>query len=298
MVMARKSLDDARELRRSGALIRVLREISREHRGRLAVTYALVICTELAMLLQPQLIGSAIDGALSRHLSPIITLIVFWILLTVSETAGAILDTRTFGRMYFKWVSAFVVRRRKSGAEVSQVVARSALSRELIDFFEMEVIGAVTTFIGLFGSALLLAQIDVRLGLACGVALVIVSISSFFMSNLAIRFHRKLNDRLELEVDTIADGDEVGVSRHFEEIAQWRIRLSDLSAWNFAGSRLIALALIVAVLYVGASADNISPGTLFAACSYALSFAALSTSLPMLLDQMTRLWDIAIRMEN
>ncbi|MCV5978344.1 ABC transporter six-transmembrane domain-containing protein, partial [Escherichia coli] len=83
------------------------------------------------------------------------------------------------------------------------IAARVTLSREFVDFFELHLPVLITSIISLFGAAIMLLWIEFWTGIAC---LIIVAILMCFVSSYASKnetFYRRLNNRLEKEVDYV-----------------------------------------------------------------------------------------------
>jgi len=136
--------------------LRNLKTIARNNKGRLLGTFALVAAENLLLLVYPVFGGFAINGVLAGNLPQALlyafVVLVIWLVGAARRSA----DTRTFTRIYAEMVVPVIVSQRAAGEETSAVSARVALSRELVDFFEMHLPTLVTSLISMVGSVLML----------------------------------------------------------------------------------------------------------------------------------------------
>src|SRR5262249_51622024 len=141
-----------------------------------------------------------------------------------------------------------VLEQRAAGVPVSRVAARSALSRELVDFLERDVAVVVFGLYSLAGSLFWLASRDGLLALACLALGAPAAVRNVAFARKTLRLTGRLNDQLENEVEAIADGRPAEVRGHYAALGRWRVRLSDCEAYNFGAMELFVLALLGAAL--------------------------------------------------
>ncbi len=179
-----------------------------------------------------------------------------------------------------------------------QVAARSSLSRELVDFFEYELKGVFSSAYGVIGGLSMLVLYD---WLLVGYCLLIIAPLLLLSRRLARRsftLNASLNDQLEREVEVIEDGRVGSVGEHYRLQAQWRVRLSDMEAWNFLQMEFFILALIVTCLTRYCSHPGVEAGDIYAVFAYIVMFAGGLDCVPGLTQQIARLHDIARRVAD
>ena len=136
-----------------------------------------------------------------------------------------------------------VLSQRKYSLNHSTIAARVTLSREFVDFFELHLPVLITSIISLFGAAIMLLWIEFWTGIAC---LIIVAILMCFVSSYASKnetFYRRLNNRLEKEVDYVNKASFGALKRHYDTLARLRVVLSDREAWGYLSIGLLVSAL-------------------------------------------------------
>lgn len=121
----------------------------------IVITYALTFLENIFELLYPFIIGITIDGLLQGNYQGLITLAIVWSIHTITEVGRNIYDTYTFTQIYNHLAIEVVLRQFQQGIPTSQIVARSALSREFVDFFELDLPGIITALFGLVGALII-----------------------------------------------------------------------------------------------------------------------------------------------
>jgi hypothetical protein len=204
-------------------------------------------------------------------------------------------DTRAFSAIYADTATRLVCIQRDAGVGVSQVAARSSLSRELVDFFEYELKGLFSSAYGVIGGLSMLVLYDRHLVAYCVLIVAPLVLMSRRLAQRSFTLNASLNDQLEREVAVIEDGRDDSVREHYRLQAQWRVRLSDMEAWNFLKMEFFILALIVASLIRYCSHPGVEAGDIYAVFAYILMFIGGLDWVPSMTQQIARLTDIARR---
>ena len=178
----------------------------------------------------------------------------------------------------------------------SQIVARSALSRELVNFFERDIPTTVNSGFGLFGALLMLFFYDAATAGLCLAVFVPLTILNrrYFRRRLVL--NQRLNNQLEREVDVLSRRPASRVRYHYRLLAKWRILLSDEEAANWGIMELFNISIAAAVIVRIAWLPNAEPGTIYAMLAYLWNFLSSRNQVPALIQQLSRLRDIARRM--
>jgi ABC transporter transmembrane region len=105
------------------------------------------------------------------------------------------------------------------------------------------------------------------------------------------------SDELEREVGIIGSFEPQGVRNHYDMVARWRINLSNLAAANFGIMELFILSLIVVSIIRFSAMPDARPGDILAMFQYILMFVSGLDSVPMVVQQLSRLRDIERRIQ-
>jgi hypothetical protein len=141
----------------------------------------------------------------------------------------------------------------------------------------------------------MLAWYDGPLVALCLALLLPLGLLNWLYGRNALVLNGRLNDELEREVDVIGGGAAAEVHGHYRRVAGWRVKLSDQEALNFGLTDLLLLGLLAAALVRSAAALGGDVGHLLAVFRYVLMFVTGLGGVPLLVQQLGRLRDIARR---
>ncbi|MCA9116817.1 MAG: hypothetical protein KDA79_17175 [Planctomycetaceae bacterium] len=271
-----------------------IRGLCRRYRWRLLATYALFNVENLLRLAQPLILGLAINGLLRNSYSGLFVFAAQHLAHMLIGTIRKAYDTRAFTAIYTDLASDLILDQRSQNIEVSRVVARAALARGYVDFFEEYVPLVMRGTYGVAGSLAMLAVYDWRLIPYCGVLVIPALLLNSSYARRTLADSRGLHDRLEQEVGVIERADLSEVRSHYDEVGYWRIRLSDAEAANFCLMELFVLAVIAASL-VQFCTGGPQTGDVFAVFRYVMMFLMGMDVVPRIVHQTSRMRDIASR---
>jgi hypothetical protein len=274
-----------------------LRAVFAAYRWRLLITYGLFNLENLLHLGQPLVLGWAIHDLLQSSPVGLTLFLGQHVLYLILGTARRMYDTRTFTRIYTDLASQLVVDHRDREVPVSRVAARSALSREIVDFFERDIATVVFALYSVGGSLIMLSLTDWVLLPCCLALLFVVALLSRSNGRRSLLLNGKLNDQIEREVEVIDRARPTEVRNHFGLIARWRILLSDREAYTFGLSGLLMFGLIATALVRCCASPGADAGQILTLFGYVLMYVGGVASVPVLVQQFSRLRDISRRIK-
>jgi ABC-type multidrug transport system fused ATPase/permease subunit len=269
--------------------------MSAQHKGPLAITYALTILENIAALLYPALIGWAIDGLLTDDPTTLYGLSVVLAAHLAIGVGRHMFDTRVFSRIYAELASAMVLRQRSSGTSTEQVAARVSLSREIVNFWQVEIPAIAKAIVSFGGAIILLLSLSMPVGGVALATLVPIAAANWWFGHRSFRLNRALNDALEREVAIVADASPAKVHTHFARLTRWRVRVSDAEAMTWSVVELAIIGLIIAALFILSQVPGATPGMIFAVLGYVLAFGDAVNDLPNIVQNTVRVQDIVAR---
>jgi len=276
----------------------ILRQILKQHRYRLVLTYFLFSVEMIGNLLRPFFLGIAVNDLIKGSYNGLILLLVVHFCWLIVGTIRLRLDTRTYSAIYSSLVIKFLSRR-YTKTEVSKLSAHSTLAREFVDFLEFDVAYVAEAFFNLVGSLLLLFYYDSSVVLIClGILLPVIGLSYLYGKKMKW-LNRQKNDELEKQVDIISTGNGHLVRQHYENLMKWQIRISDQVAWNFGLMEILVMAVIGLSLVIThkTSGNILEAGTVIGIYSYIQSFVSGLDTIPYTVERISSLSDIARRIE-
>jgi ABC-type multidrug transport system fused ATPase/permease subunit len=268
------------------------------HRLKLALTYALTLAENGLNILYPFLTGIAIDALLAGRWVGMAPLLIAW---TVHLAVGLfrhVYDTRVFTLVYADLAADLVERQRAQGTNAAHLAARVALSREIVDFLQVEVPSVAASVVHFVGAVAMLCVLNLWVGALTLVALVPMSLFTLWFSRVSLRLNAALNDRLEREVELVSGGSITGVRRHFaHRLRFWRVRISDAEAKVWGGIEVVQIGLTLATLAVLAGeGSGVTAGAIYAVLAYVWTYGESVNDLPTVVQKVSRLKDIASRL--
>ncbi|WP_331767687.1 ABC transporter six-transmembrane domain-containing protein [Embleya sp. NBC_00896] len=267
-------------------------------RRRIAATYALAVVELACETSYPWAVGVAIDGLLADRPRAMVPLVAIWVLHAAVGVARQAYDTRLFTRLYAEAVTEMIDRQGRSGTSTAVLAGRSALARELVDFFERDVPALLTAILGCVGSLALLTAYDARAGGVALLMLVPVALLNWHYSRRAVVLNEAINDAAEEEVDIIASGHRPAVVEHFRHLARLRVRLSDAEARTWGITELFSVATAIGALFLLTTPTPTSPGHIFAAMTYLFAFIYGLDAVPNAVERTIQAYDIAARLSS
>jgi ABC transporter transmembrane region len=276
---------------------RSVTETIRPFRWRIAFTYALTVIEDLLELSYPWATGLAINGLLARDYRMIAPVMIAWLLHTAIGCGRQMYDTRLYTRVYNAIVTDTVLRQRQAGVEPTKVAARSAMSREFVTFFEKDMPVVLNTLVSIVGSAAILFYYDLVIGAVAALLFIPVAIINRRYMRRSLMLNVGLNNQLEHEVQVIEAAQEGAVARHFAEVRNWRVKLSDADAFNWTTIEGLSILVFLLVLVRVAYMPGVEVGTIFAIFVYVWRLMEKLDLMPQIVQQLMRLKDIRRRIE-
>ena len=276
----------------------ILRQIMKQHRYRLAITYILFSIEMIGNLMRPFFLGIAVNDLIKGSYKGLILLSFVHLGWLIVGTIRHRLDTRTYSAIYTSLVTKFLARRYNK-ADVSKLSAHSTLAREFVDFLEFDLAYVMEAVFSLLGSLLLLFYYDTSVVLVClGILLPVIGLSYLYgkrMNNLNLQ----KNDELEKQVDIITTGNSHLILQHYENLRKWQIRISDQEAWNFGVMEILVMVVIGLSLLITnkSTGAGIEAGSLIGIYSYIQRFVSGLDTIPYTVQRLSSLNDITRRIK-
>lgn len=272
-------------------------EAIRPFRWRIGLTYGLTVIEDLLELSYPWATGLAINGLLAQHYEMIAPIMITWVLHTAIGCGRQMYDTRLYTEVYNTIVIETVIRQRQTGIEPTRVAARSAMSREFVTFFEKDMPVVLNSLVSIVGSAAVLFYYDLAIGAIAAMLFLPVAIINHRYMRRSLLLNEGLNNQLEDEVQVIDAAEETAVTRHFDAVRAWRVKLSDADAFNWTAIEGLSILAFLVVLVRVRSLENLEVGTIFAIFVYVWRLMEKLDTMPQLVQQLMRLKDIRRRIE-
>jgi len=286
----------AGDLASASSLLGPLRAFTKRYRWHLVLTYGLFNAENVVRLLQPLMLGLAINDLLAGGYRGLLLFVIMHIAHMSLRLARQMLDTRIFTAIYTGAASQVVATQRERAVSPSRVAARSAMSRQYTDFLERHVPMLMRSAYSVAGALLMLSWFDPWLASGCLLLALPTAYLNLRFGRHALQLNRALHDQMEREVDVIKDADPAAVQAHYQSLAQNQVRLSDCEAVTTGTTEIFVLLLLASALLRVCTTSGVQPGDIYAVFRYVLMFIMGLDAVPMLVQQVSRLRDIGRRL--
>ncbi|MBH2812657.1 ABC transporter six-transmembrane domain-containing protein [Serratia liquefaciens] len=281
-----------------GSATNTLKLLAKRNKKKLFFTFFLVVAENLTYLLYPILAGIAINAIMAGQTLNAVLYGLMILFIWCLGAARRSVDTRTFAKIYAALAVSVVMAQRRNNLNHSTVAARVTLSREFVDFFELHLPTLITSLSSMLGAAVMLLIIEFWAGISC---LVILGFLACFLSGFTRKnevLYKKLNNRLEKEVDFVNKASTLSLNRHYSTLAKLRIRLSDREALGYLSvGGLVAMLFSLTIIWMSNSV-NINAGHIYSVMTYLWMFATSLDDGPRLLEKYSELKDIGRRVNT
>ncbi|WP_299863463.1 ABC transporter six-transmembrane domain-containing protein [uncultured Hoeflea sp.] len=264
--------------------------------GRISLTWAMILAETCLMALVPLFIGLAIDGLLAGRLDELWLLAAIMAGLILIAVLRRIYDTRVYGAIRVELGREQA--ERSNSLLISTLNARLGMGRELVEFLEHTLPGAMAATVQLVISVLVLAAFSPVLALAGGAAaLAMVMIYALFHRRF-FRLNGALNQQTERQVSVLEQRAGRPTLSHLLRLKREEIRLSDTEALLYGAIFFVLSGLILFNLWFSATQLITTAGTIFAIISYSWEFVESALALPATLQHWSRLSEITRRLNG
>ena len=275
---------------------KTLKSIATEHNKRLILTFAFVLAENGLFLAYPIFAGFAINAIMQGNT---LNALIYALFVLVAWLVGAIrrrVDTQVFANIYAKLAVNVIMNEKQNAKDDSAIIARVALSREFVNFFETHFPMFFTSVISIIGSAFMLIFVEPKVAVAC------FAVMTFFLIFLP-RYIKKnddlylrLNDRLEKEAKVIGAFNKSTLNRHYDVVSKFRIAISNREAMSYFIIGISAsLLFLVAIIVLSSQQTN--AGHIYSVMTYIWNFVISLDDSPKLIEEFSNLKDIGKRID-
>ena len=272
--------------------------IFKTYRGRISVTFALLVLEHLLLLMEPFVIGLAINALTEQVWTGVYVFIGLEVLVILVGVVRRMYDTRAYGGIYREMGQNISLRAIEDHDDLSPAIKRADLLQEVVDFFENELPMALGSSIGIIGALGMLFWLSPKVGAVALVSALAIAAIFIFSRNRIKYLNALLNDELEARARLFMNREPKPLLAHFTQLVSHRIGLSGLEARNFGISYLFVVLMIALALYQSVAVAQASMGDVFAVLTYAAQFSEGVIILPFMYQQYVRTSEITGRITD
>lgn len=275
---------------------KTLKSIATEHNKKLILTFALVLAENGLFLAYPIFAGFAINAIMQGNT---LNALIYALFVLIAWLVGAIrrrVDTQVFANIYAKLAVNVIMNEKQNAKDDSAIIARVALSREFVNFFETHFAMFFTSVISIIGSAFMLIFVEPKVAVACFVVMTffLIFLPRYIKKNDDL--YLRLNDRLEKEAKVIGAFNKSTLNRHYDVVSKFRIAISNREAMSYFIIGISAsLLFLVAIIVLSSQQTN--AGHIYSVMTYIWNFVISLDDSPKLIEEFSNLKDIGKRID-
>ena len=273
-----------------------IKSLFKEYKFRFLLTIVLILAEAGIMLLFPLFIGDAIDGVINESRLGVFQLGGLGLVLLIVGVGRRVFDSRFYGKIYEATGEKMVSRMKYNQSSVK--TARLSMMREFFEFLENTLPELINNIIGLVGVVLILFSLNIKVFYGSLVVTTVIFLVYWLTSKKTMDYNEATNNEMERQVDILAKNDQNVLKNHLKQTVKWNIKLSDLEAFNFSVSWVVALAFLVVAIIVSVGDGVLQYGALFALVMYVFQYIENVLSLPLFYQNWLRLQEIMVRLRG
>jgi len=277
-------------------VFKTLKGIATEHNKKLILTFAFVLAENGLFLAYPIFAGFAINAIMQGNT---LNALIYALFVLIAWLVGAIrrrVDTQVFANIYAKLAVNVIMNEKQNAKDDSAIIARVALSREFVNFFETHFPMFFTSVISIIGSAFMLIFVKPKVAVACFVVMTffLIFLPRYIKKNDDL--YLRLNDRLEKEAKVIGVFNKSTLNRHYDVVSKFRIAISNREAMSYFIIGISAsLLFLVAIIVLSSQQTN--AGHIYSVMTYIWNFVISLDDSPKLIEEFSNLKDIGKRID-
>ena len=275
---------------------KTLKSIAAEHNKKLILTFTFVLAENGLFLAYPIFAGFAINAIIQGNT---LNALIYALFVLIAWLVGAIrrrVDTQVFANIYAKLAVNVIMNEKQNAKDDSAIIARVALSREFVNFFETHFPMFFTSVISIIGSAFMLIFVEPKVAVACFVVMTffLIFLPRYIKKNDDL--YLRLNDRLEKEAKVIGAFNKSTLNRHYDVVSKFRIAISNREAMSYFIIGISAsLLFLVAIIVLSSQQTN--AGHIYSVMTYIWNFVISLDDSPKLIEEFSNLKDIGKRID-
>jgi ABC-type bacteriocin/lantibiotic exporter with double-glycine peptidase domain len=262
----------------------------------LIVIYCFLLFEILNVLSMPFILGKAINGILLNNQFWAYFFVVQYAMNAVVVTLRRQMDTKLFTKIHNKLIFDVIYKYKNGDVGYSETVARVSLLYGVVSFFESDIPSLVKATIQIVGASLMIFYYSKLLFVLCLIFLLpLILINIRYSKKLSV-VTKQLNSNLEEQAEIIKNKSVTEIQNYFNSNRLFRIKSSNLDAFNFAKMELLSIIVIGLSVFVISVSDMKSPGDIYAMLAYTIKYSTGFDVMPQLIDKIIFIKDLQKRL--
>jgi ABC-type multidrug transport system fused ATPase/permease subunit len=270
--------------------------VIKKHKWKLIKIYLYVIFAQALYLLEPFLLGKAIDGLISGSYHYLSILLVVFLAENVFMYRRMVYDTKVYVDMYNDIVFDYL--RRDKDSDASSKIARTEMANNIIGFFENELHFFVMSIMSVIGSLYFIFLGSIMTGIVVVTCVPVIAFIVYCLYKKIAKATRIGNSHYEQKIGIMSMNDMTITESFFKRRKRVIVSQSTLQAKHWASlNSTKSIFLILAIIVFTRSAD-LTQGQAVSMFAYINQFLISLMSIPIGVETYTRVRDSIQRLHN
>jgi ABC-type bacteriocin/lantibiotic exporter with double-glycine peptidase domain len=270
--------------------------IIKEYKFSLMFIYLYIIIAQLLFLVEPFILGKAIDGLLVKNYMWLGVFLVINILQNIFMYKRMVYDTKVYTKMYNDIIFRFL--KHNKDAETSVKIARTDLTNYVINFLESDIHYFVMALINIVGSLVFIFYQHTLTGFVVISCILPISLIVYLFYNKIDQATRVSHTHYEQKTKTMETNDDTTIETFYKRRARVIVGMSTIQGKNWASLNIVKSIFLVLALVIFTSYNfNMTQGEAVAMYAYINQFLISLMSFPIAMEIFARMKDVVNRIK-
>lgn len=260
----------------------------------------------IAWIVEPTFFGSLLDALIDHfynkevvnYYTPLFIWIIIYLVNVLGGTMSRLVSGRVYSKMYADIATRVIVNSKKQGHAPSKILARAELAREYIVFFKERLPEVSWQFFATGGGVIALFFYDWRIAaVAFLVIFPVILISNVYRRNV-VTYQKNIHDTREDLYRLVDEKNTSKIHQYYHDMVPPQHKIAKWNAIDYAVIKVLLMIIFIVVLFICVDVDNFSTGKIYAIVSYIWTFIASTEYLPGLMESLTSVKDLSMRLKE
>jgi ABC-type multidrug transport system fused ATPase/permease subunit len=271
--------------------------ILKENKYSLILIYFYMLLAQLLYLVEPYILGKAIDGLIKKEYYWLWCFLIIELLANVFMYKRMVFDTKVYTKIYNDIVLNYLKNDNKS--DTSTKVARTEMANNLINFFEHDMHYYIMAIVTISGSLFFIFLENINTGFVVLTCVIPISLIVYRFYNKIAQSTRVANTQFEEKFAIIDTNDENRIDTFFKRRKRILISGSTIQGKNWASLNVTKTIFLISALIIFTSYNsNLTQGDAIAMYAYINQFLISLMSIPIGVEIFTRIKDVTKRINE
>jgi ABC-type multidrug transport system fused ATPase/permease subunit len=271
--------------------------ILKENKYSLILIYFYMLLAQLLYLVEPYILGKAIDGLIKKEYYWLWCFLIIELLANVFMYKRMVFDTKVYTKIYNDIVLNYLKNDNKS--DTSTKVARTEMANNLINFFEHDMHYYIMAIVTISGSLFFIFLENINTGFVVLTCVIPISLIVYRFYNKIEQSTRVGNTQFEEKFAIIDTNDENRIDTFFKRRKRILISGSTIQGKNWASLNVTKTIFLISALIIFTSYNsNLTQGDAIAMYAYINQFLISLMSIPIGVEIFTRIKDVTKRINE